>query len=740
MRIGPYEASREVGRGGSGIVYEARAADGRRVAVKLLRRFDPATLARFDRERRLVAELSAEGGFVPLLDAGMSPGGPYLVMPFVEGGTLRSRLNAGQLGIDETASLGRELARALARAHERGIVHRDLKPENVLFTADGRPLVADLGLAKHFIRDARTALESVSLSRTGELRGTPTYMSPELFSGTKDATPAADVFALGAILHECLSGSPVFEGDTPVEIMSRIATARIPPARTVRPGVPAWLAAAIDRALARPVPERFPDALALERALRGPGKAPLPRRAWLLLPAGLAIALALVLTLTTTETPPPAPASAGTAPVATRAATAPVATRAPVEWKKPSAPREGPAREAFDRANERLKVNDMDGAIAELTRAIEIDPAFSGALNNRAMIKTRKGDIAGAIDDYGAAIAVDPGNTLLLLARSSLRELLGDRVGALGDLGKAIEVDPANGTAFYLRGHLAMGTGDDDGALVDLTRAIELDPSLAGAWADRGGLLARAGKMQEALADLDKALEVDAARPDAPPEIRALVQSSFSRTTALDNRGSVKARLGDVKGALADLDRAIELDPSNARAVSNRGEARLMAGDLDGAIADGEHFLSMAPNDPQAPAVRRSLANLKSRRDATPGSAAAFIEEGFGATTRRDFPAAIAALTKAIELDPTIARAWDGRGYARAQSGDMVNAVKDFDRAIELEPDVVGHWGNRGSAKQHLNDIDGAIADFEHVLQLSPNDPKSALVRKSIADLKASRR
>src|SRR5262249_563503 len=139
--------------------FRARSPQGGTVAVKLLARMDDATRARFERERRLLASFSEADGFVPLRDAGETEGPaesrrPYLVMPFVAGGTLRARLARGRLGAAEALALGRVLAAAIGKAHERGVVHRDLKPENVLFTTEGRPLVADLGLAKHFDKGA----------------------------------------------------------------------------------------------------------------------------------------------------------------------------------------------------------------------------------------------------------------------------------------------------------------------------------------------------------------------------------------------------------------------------------------------------------------------------------------------------------------------------------------------------------------------------------------------------------
>src|SRR5579871_6558583 len=124
MKLGPYEVLREIGRGGAGVVHAAKAPDGSEVAVKVLVRRDAAARARYERERRLLASLGEADGFVPLLDAGEAPQGPFLVMPLVRGGTLRDRLARGPLPVEEARVLGRTLARALGRAHERGIVHR----------------------------------------------------------------------------------------------------------------------------------------------------------------------------------------------------------------------------------------------------------------------------------------------------------------------------------------------------------------------------------------------------------------------------------------------------------------------------------------------------------------------------------------------------------------------------------------------------------------------------------------
>src|SRR5437870_5600460 len=140
-----------------GVVLRGRGPGGEDVAIKVLERLEPSSVARFDREIRLLGSLGAAQGFVPLVDSGETRGVRFLVMPFLAGGTLRNRLARGRVGVDEAVRLARSLATALAEAHARGIVHRDLKPENVIFDAGGRPLVADLGLAKHWSAEAAGA-------------------------------------------------------------------------------------------------------------------------------------------------------------------------------------------------------------------------------------------------------------------------------------------------------------------------------------------------------------------------------------------------------------------------------------------------------------------------------------------------------------------------------------------------------------------------------------------------------
>ena len=279
MRVGEYELLEEIGRGGAGRVYRARARDGREVALKLLRVPSPGAAARFLREQRLQGAFGAGEGFVPLLDAGDDAlGQPYLVLPLLAGGTLRQRLTQGPLSIEEARALGVRLARALGAAHARGIVHRDVKPQNVLFDRQGQAFLADLGLARHFLASSPERVESVG-SRTGDFRGTPGYASPEQLMDAKRVGPPADVFALGVVLYEALAWRSPYPGASLLQVALETEQGRFTPLRQLRPEVPAALAATIERALAPDPGQRFADGEALARALEGEPAQPVPQGA-----------------------------------------------------------------------------------------------------------------------------------------------------------------------------------------------------------------------------------------------------------------------------------------------------------------------------------------------------------------------------------------------------------------------------------------------------------------------------
>ena len=263
---GTYRLRGRIGAGGMARVYLADdLRHGRPVAIKVMATHDigpdAAAAARFLDEIAVMARLQ-HPHLLPLFDSGSADGVPYLVMPYVAGETLRDRLTReGPLPVDEAVRLARAIAGALEHAHGAGVVHRDLKPENVLLR-DHEPLVADFGIALAVAADARR-------TRSGMLVGTPQYMAPEQAGGDGPVDARADVYALGAVLYEMLTGDPPHVAGTVQGVLARVRAARPTPARLLRAAVPVPLSDTIDRALATDPADRFPTAAAFSAALTG---------------------------------------------------------------------------------------------------------------------------------------------------------------------------------------------------------------------------------------------------------------------------------------------------------------------------------------------------------------------------------------------------------------------------------------------------------------------------------------
>jgi serine/threonine protein kinase len=239
-----YELMGLIGRGGMGVVYKARQIQlNRIVALKMIIAGNLAgadEVARFQTEARAVASLQ-HANIVQIHEIGDSAGYPYFALEFVAGGSLAQALHGKPLPVQRSAQLVETLAQAMHYAHQRGIVHRDLKPGNVLLMADGAPKVADFGLAKMLEGDA-TPTAGQERTRTGAILGTPSYMAPEQAAGqNKEVGPAADVYALGAILYELLTGRPPFVADTALDTIMQVIHQE--------PVAPAWLQPKVPRDL-----------------------------------------------------------------------------------------------------------------------------------------------------------------------------------------------------------------------------------------------------------------------------------------------------------------------------------------------------------------------------------------------------------------------------------------------------------------------------------------------------------
>jgi WD40 repeat protein len=252
-----YVIERELGRGGMGVVYLARQIGlNRPVALKMVLsggHAGAAELVRFLAEAEAIAQLR-HPNVVQIHEVGSHAGQPYFTLEFCEGGGLDGKLGGNPLPAGEAATVGEAVARGVGAAHQLGIIHRDLKPHNVLLAADGTPKVTDFGLAK------RVGSGS-DLTQTGAVMGTPSYMAPEQAEGKgKEVGPAADVYALGAVLYELLTGRPPFKAATPLDtLLLAISNDPVPP-RQLNPQVPADLETIALKCLHKDPARRYPTA------------------------------------------------------------------------------------------------------------------------------------------------------------------------------------------------------------------------------------------------------------------------------------------------------------------------------------------------------------------------------------------------------------------------------------------------------------------------------------------------
>jgi tetratricopeptide (TPR) repeat protein len=365
----------------------------------------------------------------------------------------------------------------------------------------------------------------------------------------------------------------------------------------------------------------------------------------------------------------------------------------------------------YNRGIARLQKGDYDGAIGDLTRAIELSPNTADYYNDRGLAKLRKGDDDGAIADFTRAIELDAKNTIAYRNRAVAKNRKGDADGALADFNHAIELDPKNAGAFNSRGAIKKTKSDLDGAIADFTSALELNDKLAIAYKNRGEAKQAKGDAAGAKEDLKRAGELD-------PELvstESAAASKSNRTAAGTTASPSKANLkkaegyyesglkkqheGDLGGAVADYTRAIKHNPNYTEAYNNRGNVKGAKGDHDGAIADFDRAIELDPKH-----------------------TISYNNRGAEKLAKKDLDGAMVDFNYAVELDPKYAKAYYNRGNVKEAKEDYDGAITDFDRAIELDPKYTYSYNNRGNAKKAKGDFDSAIADFTRAIELAPKD------------------
>ncbi|MCC7207485.1 MAG: serine/threonine protein kinase, partial [Anaerolineae bacterium] len=263
QRLGNYQVTALLGEGGMAAVYRARQVNiDRDVAIKVIDARlarNPEFIRRFEREARTIASLN-HAHILKLFDYGQHDDAIYLVMELLMGGSLAAQVRRGPLPAERVAGILDQIASALDYAHQKGIIHRDLKPQNVLFDEAGQAHLTDFGIAK-------IVNEGTSLTMSGMTMGTPMYMAPEQWQGA-DLDARSDVYALGVMLYEMLSGQAPFLADTPASLMYKHLQETPPPLQPHRPDLPAGIEAVLIKALAKNRDRRFSSAGDVAAAFR----------------------------------------------------------------------------------------------------------------------------------------------------------------------------------------------------------------------------------------------------------------------------------------------------------------------------------------------------------------------------------------------------------------------------------------------------------------------------------------
>ena len=376
-------------------------------------------------------------------------------------------------------------------------------------------------------------------------------------------------------------------------------------------------------------------------------------------------------------------------------------------------------------------VRDPDGSVsytweADEKQAVKSAPApaasgtSDGDLVNRGIEKAKNGDLDGALADFNRAIELNPKDDAPYYNRAQARRLKNDTAGAIADYTRAIELGSTNPAAYNNRGNARAENNDRDDAIADYTRAIELKPDYARAYYNRAVLKKEKGDKAGAKADFKTAEKLD-------PELASEESAADSKNDRLSpspappaseesdedpiERGIEKAKKGDMDGALADFNRAIELDPKNAAAYYNRASAKMLKKDAAGAIADYTRVIEL---DPKNVGAYNNRGILKARNNDPDG--------------------AVADYNQAIQANPKDAKAYINRGNVKKAKGDLDGAIADFTKAIELDSNLALAYKNRGEARQAKGDATGADADFKSAEKIKLEDFKTKAQPVSLLD------
>ncbi len=716
--FGRYRLYGELGHGGMGVVYCAHDTTLRReVALKVLnvaKRAGPEEIDRFHREARAAAALD-HPNIVKVLDVGELPpshgsdrGEPFFTMELIQGQDLARAVAAGLLGPRDAVEVVRQIASALAFAHQRGVLHRDVKPQNILLRDPGREktpgtaglhaLLVDFGLAK-FVerglasRDAKKGeMSLLALTQSGELIGTPAYAAPEQVAGARDVDARADVYSLGATLYHALTGRAPFQGESLLGLLAAVVESDPVRPRRLNPSIDADLETMVLKCLAKDPVDRYASAadLAEDCRLWLDGEPLLARPltvlalAWrrarrrkaVIVPfAALSCALAGVvvfggISLSRSRDQQAIERSVAEAAQRLQSPDAAVRTAAHRVLDEILAAQPDHRPALLARARARSREGDWRGAEADLSRVVDLDPDGAEARLQRARVRRDAGLAAAASADLDALLARAPATFEGLLLRGEVRLELADPAGALGDLASAARAAGSPEEAFLA-----------ECVLVEQTLRTDLT------------LGAGAGRIASLL---EKALEFDSPGP-------AVVRGRVRLHVAL---GRLFRLGGDFDAAIASFDKALALDSASSLALRERAECqfdRFPRADLWSGFAeaqsDAERAVAAAPGDVRSWWTRARvswggdprakldpIARIGDLLDRFPHWEAAWLMKGRVLLSRGQPVEAEEAFERVLALRPGSPAALSGLGRSALDRGLAAMAEERFHDALRAEP------------------------------------------------------
>ncbi len=716
-RLGRYILVQELGAGGMGVVYRAWDARlHRTVAIKTILPHlcaKKTILSRFEREAEAAARLQ-HPSIVGVLDFGHEGDRHFYVMPFVDGTSLRHLLLAPAGGAETgeadaghrsaplpdpklAAGTLRAVAQAVDHAHCSGIVHRDLKPDNILIDREGRPHVTDFGIALIAAEARREG--AASLTAAGQAVGTPAYMSPEQIEDSHHVDGRSDVYGLGMILYECLTGRLPFNatGNNPMELFAKIASLPPDPPSKHAPDVPPDLETICLKCLEKDPRARYATASELSadlaRWLAGDPILARPlsplARGWRALRRHRVKAIVGALIVG---------AAAAAFPVAAWLAERTKRADALTEARKLAVESPREALAILDAAGLTNPTDDDDDELATLAEGLRARVAED---DERLDTRRRAQELLDAIPAFASAevekalldqvLETDPTHALARVRRGVLLRRLsvtaafaGDReareehaAAALEDLDEAIRLEPELASAYIERGNLRLRTtGDREAARADFDRGAALDPSSWLGLYAKGTIAEDRDELEDANRLYTQALELNASFPDA-----------------LGARASVRHRLGRADEALEDVERGLKLRPDSLDSHNTKGLLLKSLDRLDEAEQAFDRGIALFPD---SPALRSNRASTR--------------------IVLRKFEEALDDADHVIAKGRAPAEIYHDRALALFRLGRDAEVIEPATRAIELRGRYATTLFLRGQAHFELRQFDEALADLDAVI------------------------